>query len=264
MSSAVSAESTVPSSDVHSPLSTSSYEALSASGFTSWADSVDAASSSDDEIVFSISSLSSSGVLSQRRARRSPSLSSEDDLVAVPRSQATSDSTSVSSTDVRRTLDELSTAVSSLTLRSAPALATPTATRFNILHAVSAASQESQPARPKGKKVRKTKKAAAAQSSPPNTAQPADASATPNQSAQKKKVKARRERRKAEKKAQRKAARAASATPEHGLGERPIVDDLSEAGDHPGSAAFAAAYQDAVNFITSCVIPQNTFLSWSR
>lgn len=262
-----------------SPTSIMSYDYISArstTGSTSWADSFGAASggfySDEEEVLYRVSSLSSSivsGMVSQRgvtSGARSPAVFSDGDYIVMSRARSPASSDATSS-DSRGDIEaELSAAISSLNISRvhgpAPTIASPTATRFNLhralgMHPVHSTAPAVQPRRFKNPKA---KKVPAAQREQPYIAarQSAWNAKVPpkNPSSDKKdKVKNRKERRKAQKQAEKAAAHAS--TPEHtepavaaGLGERPIVDDVSEAGD----LAVTGAYQDAVSFINRSVI----------
>ncbi|PCH38607.1 hypothetical protein WOLCODRAFT_136357 [Wolfiporia cocos MD-104 SS10] len=147
----------------------------------------------------------------------------------------------------------------------------PTATSFDLQRAIGISAAHFAQAAPHGKANatpvkspaanKSQKKAKAQQASAPNVATPKKAPAQVAVGAPSKKAdkaakalrKQERLARKAEKAmAEMKKAAAAAASTSSGLGERPIVDDVSEAGDHgEGTVAVSGAYQDARNFITT-------------
>ncbi|KAH9930968.1 uncharacterized protein B0H18DRAFT_1116664 [Fomitopsis serialis] len=256
--------SRIASPGMLSPNSMSSYDYISARSAASstWADSFGTVSdfySDEDEILYRVSSLSSSivsGMVSQRgmpsRARSPAVFSDNSDYIVMSRARSPASSDATSS-DSRGGIEaELSAAISSLSISRVPnhtPLTAPTATRFNLhralgMHPVHSAGPTVQP-----RKFRqsKAKKIAAAQR---EQASSADSSMNATYSDKKDRVKRRKERRKAQRQADRAAASApaqSTEAAEAGLGERPIVDDVSEAGD----LAVTGAYQDAVSFINS-------------
>ncbi|KAI0736634.1 hypothetical protein C8Q72DRAFT_767772 [Fomitopsis betulina] len=222
-----------------SPASIMSYDYISArssTGSTSWADSFGGASggfySDEEEVLYRVSSLSSSivsGMVSQRglaSGARSPAVFSDGDYIVMSRARSPASSDATSSDSRGEIEAELSAAISSLNI-----------------------------SRVHGQAPSRGRKASDAQREQTYTAahQPnAKVSAKNIASDKKEKLKNRKERRKAQKQLEKAAGRAS--TPEQtelavvaGLGERPIVDDVSEAGD----LAVTGAYQDAVSFINS-------------
>ena len=261
-----------------SPTSIMSYDYISArstTGSASWADSFGAASggfySDEEEVLYRVSSLSSSivsGMVSQRgmtSGARSPAVFSDGDYIVMSRARSPASSDATSS-DSRGDIEaELSAAISSLNISRthgpAPTIASPTATRFNLhralgMHPVHSTAPAVQPRRLNNPKARKAPVAQREQPYTPVRQSAWNAKASPKNSPsdKKDKVKKRKERRKSQKQAEKAAGRAS--TPEQiepavtaGLGERPIVDDVSEAGD----LAVTGAYQDAVSFINRSV-----------
>jgi len=242
----------------------SSYDYISArSAGSTWADSFRTVSDgfySDEEILYRVSSLSSSivsGMASQRgmpSGARSPAVFSDGDYIVMSRARSPASSDATSS-DSRGDIEaELSAAISSLNIsrvpHHAPPLTVPTATRYSLhralgMHPVHSAGPTVQPRKFKQSKA---KKAAAAQREQASAAAGSPTNAT--YSDKKDRVKRRKERRRAQRQADRAAASApaqSTEAAEAGLGERPIVDDVSEAGD----LAVTGAYQDAVSFINS-------------
>lgn len=259
-----------------SPASIMSYDYISArssTGSTSWADSFGGASggfySDEEEVLYRVSSLSSSivsGMVSQRglaSGARSPAVFSDGDYIVMSRARSPASSDATSSDSRGEIEAELSAAISSLNISrvhgQAPVIASPTATRFNLhralgMHTVHSTAPTVQPRRLKKSRGRKASDAQREQTYTAAHQPNAKVSAKNIASDKKEKLKNRKERRKAQKQLEKAAGRAS--TPEQtelavvaGLGERPIVDDVSEAGD----LAVTGAYQDAVSFINRSV-----------
>lgn len=259
-----------------SPASIMSYDYISArssTGSTSWADSFGGASggfySDEEEVLYRVSSLSSSivsGMVSQRglaSGARSPAVFSDGDYIVMSRARSPASSDATSSDSRGEIEAELSAAILSLNISrvhgQAPVIASPTATRFNLhralgMHTVHSTAPTVQPRRLKKSRGRKASDAQREQTYTAAHQPNAKVSAKNIASDKKEKLKNRKERRKAQKQLEKAAGRAS--TPEQtelavvaGLGERPIVDDVSEAGD----LAVTGAYQDAVSFINRSV-----------
>ncbi|OCH95593.1 hypothetical protein OBBRIDRAFT_539723 [Obba rivulosa] len=219
--------STLADSGVLSPSSISSYDYFSApshAGGSALSDSHGTLSedlASDDEIVWSMSDISSSALQHAAQLRSPATLS--DDYIVLSRPISP-----------RAVLDGLSAAVASMSI-GGPSSTAPIGRDANE-------PKTPMPSAPKRKRS-KRKVAAPVQpaaTSAKTTTSIAAAKASTQPSPQQKRVIS------ARRKAKHNAAAAQSAA-NSGLGERPVVDDVSEAGDHRVSTP---AYRDAVQYIS--------------
>ncbi|GJE86982.1 hypothetical protein PsYK624_030650 [Phanerochaete sordida] len=196
-------------------------------------------SSDDDEIVWSVSDLSASFVSSQRDPR-SPSIFSEDDFIVLGQPTRPGPSAgSRSSVAPSLSADGLSDAITSLTIEDSSDEASS---------ACSSSRPASQAAAPsKRSRRRKPRKARAAVAAPP-PAQVPSAPATPKRT-KKNAAAPTPSTKEAASKNKKRNAKAAKAQPavDAGFGARPIVDDVSEAGD----VKAVSLYDDAVQYISS-------------
>ena len=187
-------------------------------------------SSSDDEIVWSVSDLSASFISSQRDPR-SPDIFSDDDFIVLgQRNRAGASATSRSSDAPSLSADGLSDVLNDLAIDDSS----------DTNSDYSSVRPTSQAATPSRRSRRRRPRAAA---STPSPAQEPTTPATPKQP------------KKASPKKSKKKAKAAKPQPqpaatEAGLGARPIVDDVSEAGD----VKTGLLYDDAVAYISSSVL----------
>ncbi|KAI9064248.1 hypothetical protein FKP32DRAFT_1603102 [Trametes sanguinea] len=188
--------------------------------------------SSDDEIVLSFSDISSLEVVSQRAdAPRTPGVFSDDEFVimsmpATPRE------------------DDLATSFSALSLSAISARAQPSVTSSNK------SSSSTKSARRRMKKQKRA--AAAARSNGVAASNPSSTSAVvqPSQASMELSNK---QKKKARKAAER-AASAAKSTKAGGLGNRAIVDDVSEAGsEYPAVYVPPAVYKSAQSYVSSVI-----------
>ncbi|KAI0693748.1 hypothetical protein BC835DRAFT_1061675 [Cytidiella melzeri] len=220
----------ITASDRHSEPTSSSDESFASISDASTSDE-------DDEIVWSMSDLSVSGS-SQLAAMRSPGVLSDDDFIVLspplsqprePASQTTSLSSSfVGSGAQSSSFDGLSEVMSNL----------------NITESDSASDRSSSKA-----SSRKQRKRAARATTAATTPVPAPATTKPKKKKSKGTVGSAPAERSASTSTKSKAKKAqASAKAQSGLGKRPIVDDVSEAGD-----AKTAVYEEAVQYVSECV-----------
>ncbi|EKM55653.1 uncharacterized protein PHACADRAFT_256432 [Phanerochaete carnosa HHB-10118-sp] len=195
-------------------------------------------SSSDDEIVWSVSDLSASFISSQRDPR-SPSIFSEDDFIVLgqpsradaPTSPRSSDAPSVSA-------DGLSDVFNDLTIEDS----------LDASSNFSSSRPASQAATPSKRSRRPKARAAATVSAAPSPAQMPTAPVTPKRKRKVKAAPAPAAKEVVPKKSRKKAkAKKVQPATEAGLGARPIVDDVSEAGD----VKTVSLYDDAVQYISS-------------
>ncbi|KAI0080580.1 hypothetical protein K474DRAFT_211639 [Panus rudis PR-1116 ss-1] len=214
-------------------------------------------SSEEDEIVLSFSDVSSVAV-SQRA--QSPNVYSDDDFIVLSRARsperfqslAAGGSVAVSLTG---DVDSLAQTLAQLEVHNAK----PKRTGRKPKAAIDATSSNSPP--PSLKKRNRKKKSAASLS---DNAQPSlSTHSASSESGSPKKVKKNKKKKlaaaaaaakKTETPKSAKVAELESSVADNvdpaGLGERPIVDDVSEAGDH---RAVAVGYEEAVEYITSSV-----------
>ncbi|KAI0086303.1 hypothetical protein BDY19DRAFT_895006 [Irpex rosettiformis] len=208
----------VTASDRHSEVHTSSDESFGSIS--------DATSSDDDEIVWSMSDLSASG--SSRPAAgalRSPGVLSDNEYIFLspPLSQPQSGMSSLSASIIHPSAEASSSDTSSVRPTSQASSRRRKRRSGRSAGAPSSSNAAAPVATPKAKKKSKAKASTAS----------ASASASDAGKAKKKKAKAA------------KAKKGPSTTEEAGLGERPIVDDVSEAGDTK-----AAVYEEAVQYVS--------------
>lgn len=193
-------------------------------------------SSDDDEIVWSVSDLSASFISSQRDPR-SPDIFSDDDFIVLGQPNHASPTTRSRSLDAPSvSTDGLSDVLNNLTIEDSDASSDYSSVR-----------PTSQAATPSKRNRRRKARAAA---SAPSSAQGPTSPTTPKCNRKAKTASALADPttpKKSRKKA--KPVKVQSAAMGAGLGARPIVDDVSEAGD----ARAASLYDDAVEYISSSV-----------
>ncbi|KAL1947666.1 hypothetical protein VTO73DRAFT_13390 [Trametes versicolor] len=178
--------------------------------------------SSDDEIVLSFSDISALDVLSQRGDDpRSPAVFSDDEFVIMSRPRTPRE-------------DDLTTTFSALSVGP------------------SSASSSSSSSKSSRKRVKKKRAAAAAAAAAPNNGVPAPSASPVKASKESPKSQSPS---KAKRKAKRASARASSVqsfAALAGLGDRPIVDDVSEAGtEYPAVYVPPAVYESAQTYVSS-------------
>ncbi|KAL7283246.1 hypothetical protein ACG7TL_002674 [Trametes sanguinea] len=190
--------------------------------------------SSDDEIVLSFSDISSLEVLSQRAdAPRTPGVFSDDEFV-------------IMSMPTTPREDDLVPSFSALSL---------SATSARVIqpsgHSSSKSSSSTKSARRRMKK--KKRAAAAARSNGVTASNPSSTSAVVQSSQEPKKSTPSKKKRKAARAAER-AANAAQRASAGGLGDRAIVDDVSEAGsEYPAVYVPPAVYKSAQSYVSSVI-----------
>ena len=214
--------------------------------------------SSDDEILLSFSDLSSADFRSQRADPRSPTVFSEDEFVLMsrPRSPASS--------------DDLTTSFSALSMSAA----STRSARPRPAHTRSQAQKQAQAddgSSPSSSPRRRNRKRRAAQA--PGNASPESPAAQSVEPAGSPSAKPHSPS-KVRRKARRAAARAAAASPTPsmmcasigsapaaGLGDRPIVDDVSEVGSECLYVP-PELYKTAQRYVSSCVPFSLPFPVW--
>ncbi|KAJ8475420.1 hypothetical protein ONZ51_g6572 [Trametes cubensis] len=192
--------------------------------------------SSEDEIVLSFSDISSLEVVSQRGdVPATPGVFSDDEFVIMSRPRTPRE-------------DDLAASFSALALSTTSARSS---------RRPAAGSDKSSPSSTKSAKRRAKKKRSAARaldngvaaSNPSSTkAVVSSSKATGNPQ----------DTTKSRRKAKRAAARAAAASATSGFGDRPIVDDVSEAGtEYPALSVPPAVYKNAQSYVSSYVLAEN-------
>ncbi|KAI0646885.1 hypothetical protein C8Q79DRAFT_908555 [Trametes meyenii] len=229
---ALSPGSSLSSYDYFSSHSRSISQDTASSGESDSYGTVSDDASSDDEIVLSFSDISSLEVLSQLPdGPRTPGVFSDDEFVIMSRPRTPRE-------------DDLVTSFSALSFAASSARSQPRSSRSN--------STKSSPSSKSSRRRVKKKRAAApapdngvAPSSPSSTKAIAKASKESLKSQSPTKVRRR---------AKRAAARAAAAGSPNvaGLGDRPIVDDVSEAGsEYPSVYVPPSVYESAQSYVSS-------------
>ncbi|KAI0637154.1 hypothetical protein C8Q77DRAFT_550936 [Trametes polyzona] len=186
--------------------------------------------SSDDEIVLSFSDISTLDVLSQRgEGPRSPAMFSDDEFVIMSRPRTPRDRE-----------DDLAASFSALSVST-------TSRRSQKQSGASNSSSKSTSPSPKAarRRVKKKRSAAGAPSNPPASSKPSapTVSAKPSKASLKSHSPS---------KARRRAKRAAEREAVAGLGDRPIVDDVSEVGsEYPAVYVPPSVYETAQSYVSS-------------
>ncbi|KAH9946266.1 uncharacterized protein BXZ73DRAFT_95768 [Epithele typhae] len=191
--------------------------------------------SSDDEILLSFSDLSSADFRSQRAEPRTPAVFSDDEFVIMSRPRSPASASASDDDDLTASFSALSVSVAST--RSSRRRAASNGAARAPSSTIAKAPAPSSPAKSSdgaaSPKRRNRKRQQASNHAPDASHSPnADAAASQNPGKAASDLAKRHSPSKARRKARRAAARAAmiSPSPAAGLGDRPIVDDVSEAG----------------------------------